>query len=64
MSHTCRRSFCTNEFLDGTSVHLNIATSCHKTEKAFRNYINADNLQKAQLIEVLGRQAAVGNQWL
>ena len=27
MSHTCRRSFCTNEFLDGTPVQL-INPSC------------------------------------
>jgi integrase len=51
MSHTCRRSFCTNEFLDGTPVHLIMAISGHKTEKAFRKYIKADNLQKAQMIQ-------------
>jgi integrase len=51
MSHTCRRSFCTNEFLDGTPVHLIMAISGHKTEKAFRKYIKADNLQKAQMIK-------------
>ncbi len=51
MSHTCRRSFCTNEFLDGTPVPLIMAISGHKTEKAFRNYIKADNLQKAQMIK-------------
>lgn len=36
MSHTCRRSFCTNEFLDGTPVQLIMGISGHKTEKAFR----------------------------
>jgi integrase len=51
MSHTCRRSFCTNEFLDGTPVNLIMAISGHKTEKAFRKYIKADNLQKAQMIK-------------
>jgi integrase len=51
MSHTCRRSFCTNEFLDGTPVTLIMAISDHKTEKAFRKYIKADNLQKAQMIK-------------
>lgn len=51
MSHTCRRSFCTNEFLDGTPVLLIMAISGHKTEKAFRKYIKADNLQKAQMIQ-------------
>lgn len=51
MSHTCRRSFCTNEFLDGTPVTLIMAISGHKTEKAFRKYIKADALQKAQMIK-------------
>ena len=51
MSHTCRRSFCTNEFLDGTPVNLIMAISGHKTEKAFRKYIKADNLQKTQMIQ-------------
>ena len=36
MSHTCRRSFCTNEFLDGTPSNLIIAINEHKTGKAFR----------------------------
>jgi integrase len=31
MSHTCRRSFCTNEFLDGTPVDLIMAISGHRT---------------------------------
>lgn len=53
MSHTCRRSFCTNEFLDGTPVTLIMAISGHKTEKAFRKYIKADNLQKAQMIKTI-----------
>lgn len=53
MSHTCRRSFCTNEFLDGTPMSLIMAISGHKTEKAFRKYIKADNLQKALMIKKL-----------
>jgi hypothetical protein len=53
VSHTCRRSFCTNEFLDGTPVHLIMAISGHKTEKAFRRYIKADILQKAQMIKAI-----------
>lgn len=51
MSHTCRRSFCTNEFLDGTPVILIMAISGHKTERSFRRYIRADALQKAQMIK-------------
>jgi site-specific recombinase XerD len=53
MSHTCRRSFCTNEFLDGTPITLIMAISGHKTEKAFRKYIKADNLQKALMMKKL-----------
>ncbi len=53
MSHTCRRSFCTNEFLDGTPTNLIMAISGHKTEKAFRRYIKADQVQKAELIKKL-----------
>jgi integrase len=53
VSHTCRRSFCTNEFLDGTPVHLIMAISGHRTEKAFRRYIKADVLQKAQMIKAI-----------
>ncbi len=50
-SHTCRRSFCTNEFLDGTPTNLIMAISGHKTEKAFRRYIKADQVQKAHMIK-------------
>jgi site-specific recombinase XerD len=53
MSHTCRRSFCTNEFLDGTPTNLIMAISGHKTEKAFRRYIKADQVQKAFMIKKL-----------
>jgi hypothetical protein len=53
MSHTCRRSFCTNEFLDGTPTNLIMAISGHKTEKAFRKYIKADQVQKANMIKKL-----------
>jgi integrase len=53
MSHTCRRSFCTNEFLDGTPTNLIMAISGHKTEKAFRRYIKADQVQKGFMIKKL-----------
>jgi integrase len=54
--HTCRRSFSTNEFLDGTPVDLIMAISGHRTEKTFRKYIKADNLQKAHMIRKLWEQ--------
>lgn len=50
-SHTCRRSFCTNEYLAGTPTDLIMAVSGHKTEKAFRRYIKADKVQKAYMIK-------------
>lgn len=43
-SHTCRRAFCTNEYLAGTPADLNMTISGHKTEKAFRKYIEADKI--------------------
>lgn len=48
-SHTCLRSFCTNEFLEGTSVHLIMAISGHKTEKSFRRYIKAEHRFKKRI---------------
>ena len=38
-SHTCRRSFCTNEFLAGTPVELIMKLSGHKSVKDFYKYI-------------------------
>jgi integrase len=38
-SHTCRRSFCTNEFLAGTPVELIMKISGHKSVKDFYRYI-------------------------
>lgn len=52
-SHTCRRSFCTNEYLAETPCDLIMAISGHITEKAFRRYIKADKVQKAQMIKKL-----------
>lgn len=38
-SHTCRRSFCTNEFLAGTPVELIMKISGHKSIRDFYSYI-------------------------
>jgi integrase len=38
-SHTCRRSFCTNEFLAGTPVELIMKISGHKSVRDFYKYI-------------------------
>jgi len=50
-SHNARRSFCTNEFLAGTPTDLIMTISGHKSEKAFRRYIKADQMQKAIMIK-------------
>jgi hypothetical protein len=52
-SHTARRSFCTNEYLDGTPSDLIMAISGHKSEKAFRKYIKVDHIKKASMIKKL-----------
>lgn len=52
-SHTCRRSFCTNEYLESTPIDLIMAVSGHKTEKSFRRYVKATQVQKAMKIKDL-----------
>lgn len=52
-SHIGRRSFCTNEYLAGTPADLIMTVSGHRSEKAFRRYIKADQLQKANLVKKL-----------
>ena len=46
-SHTCRRSFCTNQFLKGMPTFLIRKISGHTTEKAFLRYIRIDEEQAA-----------------
>ncbi len=41
-SHVCRRSFCTNEYLDDTDCHLIMKISGHRTQKAFMTYLKID----------------------
>lgn len=52
-SHTCRRSFCTNEFLAGTPVKLIMKISGHKTEKDFYKYIRITPEEAAIIIKKL-----------
>ena len=47
-SHTCRRSFCTNEYLAGTPVDLIIKISGHKSLKDFYKYIKIAPEQAGQ----------------
>lgn len=50
-SHTCRRSFCTNEFLAGTPVELIMKISGHKSLKDFYRYIKVTPEQAAEKIK-------------
>lgn len=47
-SHTCRRSFCTNQFLKGMPTLLIRKISGHNTERAFLRYIKIDEEQAAE----------------
>ncbi len=52
-SHTCRRSFCTNEFLSGTPVELIMKISGHKSVKDFYKYIRITPEEAGQKIKEL-----------
>ena len=47
-SHTCRRSFCTNEYLKGTPTLFIMKISGHRTERNFLKYIKVDEKVAAQ----------------
>ncbi len=47
MSHTARRSFCTNMYLKGIAAPTIMAISGHKTQEVFLKYIKAENLVHA-----------------
>ena len=47
-SHTCRRSFCTNEYLKGTPTLFIMKISGHRTERNFLKYIKVDEQLAAQ----------------
>lgn len=55
-SHTCRRSFCTNEFLAGTPVELIMKISGHKSLKDFYKYIKIAPEQAGQRIREIWQQ--------
>lgn len=50
-SHTCRRSFCTNEFLAGMPAELIMKISGHKSLRDFYKYIRISPEQAAQQVE-------------
>ena len=49
-SHCSRRSFATNEYLNGTPTITIMAITGHRSEKSFMAYIKADSLQHAMLL--------------
>jgi hypothetical protein len=50
-THTCRRSFCSNEYLAGTPAMSIMAVSGHKTERAFLRYIKVKSIDHARIIQ-------------
>lgn len=55
-SHTCRRSFCTNEFLAGTPSSLIMKISGHKSEKDFFKYIRISPEEAAYKMQKIWKQ--------
>lgn len=51
MTHTARRSFCTNMYLREIPVPTIMAISGHRTEKNFYKYIKADGMEHAKLLK-------------
>jgi len=60
-SHTCRRSFCTNEFLAGTPVELIMKISGHKSLRDFYRYIRITPEQAAFQIEEIWEKRELVN---
>ena len=60
-SHTCRRSFCTNEFLAGTPVELIMKISGHKSLQDFYKYIRISPEEAGRKIkEIWANRADTG----
>lgn len=55
-SHTCRRSFCTNEFLAGTPVELIMKISGHKSLRDFYKYIRITPEEAGRKIREIWQQ--------
>lgn len=55
-SHTARRTFCTNAYLDGIPTLSIMAISGHKTERAFLKYIKVDADEHAKKVLKMWQQ--------
>ena len=60
-SHTCRRSFATNLFLQGIDSRLIMNATGHKSEKQLRSYVKASQDQKNQVINQLWNEQNKNN---
>jgi len=61
-THTCRRSFCTNEFLAGTPVELIMKISGHKSLRDFYKYIRITPEEAGKKIrEIWEKRGEMGN---
>lgn len=52
-THTARRSFATNEYLQGTPILMVMAITGHKTERAFMKYIKVTRRDEAERLKQL-----------
>jgi hypothetical protein len=53
MTHTARRSFCTNMYLRGIPTPTIMSISGHRTEKNFYKYIKAEGIEHARMMKRL-----------
>ena len=56
MTHTARRSFCSNEFIKGTDPMIIMAISGHKSYKSFMRYIKVSGDQFADKMEKIWQE--------
>jgi hypothetical protein len=63
-THSARRSFCTNEYLNGMPSITIMAITGHKSEKMFLGYIKADSLQQAMYMRDIWKKRSDGNRGL
>ena len=51
LRHTARRSFCSNEYLNGTDPLIIMSISGHKSHKSFMRYIKVSQDQNADKLD-------------
>ncbi|HZG01700.1 MAG TPA: tyrosine-type recombinase/integrase [Chitinophagales bacterium] len=59
-THTARRSFATNMFVDGVAVKVIRAITGHKTDASFYKYIRIDPRESAELLKAKWEAEAAG----